>query len=205
MKFFLITCVLSIPFLAGADAPYDRAEIRDQGTLETRVIRDWQPNAKDPDIDQKLIEITVCEWWPGQKVRLPVTLNIPAGTTETENVIVANSPLALKAATPRGVELEMLKTHGVRYTPAWIWGIGQMRALTAAEAESESDFRRKMQNRPREHTGQKALRSRRGLQRCGLFFSHHPKPYVANVCSDAGPLSRHHASSFPCFTSAIPA
>lgn len=153
-----------------ADDYFDVTEVRDQSTLETAVIEDWHPNPKDPAIRQKLIEITVCEWWPGQKVRLPVTLSIPAEATPIENVIVANASLALKPATPRGVELDLLKNHGVgvvligmstidamkpagqlhlgmrehllatdntRYTPAWIWGMSQMRALTAAEAESD--------------------------------------------------------------------
>jgi len=155
---------------AHADDYFDIDAVRDQSTLEASIIQDWQPNAKDPSVHQKLIEITVCEWWPGQKVRLPVTLNVPAGAESISNIIVANSGLALKPATPRGVQLDLLKNHGVgvvligmstidamkpagklhhgmrehllktdntRYTPAWIWGMSQMRALTAAEAEGD--------------------------------------------------------------------
>lgn len=165
----LLLFLFTVPALASE--LFDLDAISDQGSLETRVIHDWKPNAKDPAMQQKLIEITVCEWWPGQKIRLPVTLNIPTAASAIENVIVANSPLALKTATPRGVELEMLKQHGVgvvligmgtidamtpqgelhigmrehllssndvRYTPAWIWGMSQMRALTAAESESKT-------------------------------------------------------------------
>ncbi len=171
MKTFTIALLLLLSLsITRADDYFDTEEVHDPSTLETTVIQDWHPNAKDPAIQQKLIEITVCEWWPGQKVRLPVTLNIPTGATAIENVIVANSSLALKPATPNGVELDLLKNHGVgvvligmstidamkpvgelhlgmrehllatdntRYTPAWIWGMSQMRALTAAEAESQ--------------------------------------------------------------------
>lgn len=69
---------------------YDMAEVRDVSSLETRVIEDWHPWQKDPGIRQKLIEITVCEWWPGQKVRLPVTLIAPALGEPCANVIVGN-------------------------------------------------------------------------------------------------------------------
>src|SRR5271156_2642632 len=63
---------------------YDMASVRDPATLETRVIEDWHPWGKDTGIRQKFIEITVCEWWPGQKVRLPVTLLAPdKGNDET--------------------------------------------------------------------------------------------------------------------------
>ena len=148
---------------------YDMATVRDASTLETRVIEDWHPWQKDPGIRQKLIEITVCEWWPGQKVRLPVTLIAPTVGEPCANVIVGNTGMILKSAAPAGSMLRLLKENGVglalismttidameplgqldvgmkahflqskdaRFTPAWIWGLSDMRALTAAMAES---------------------------------------------------------------------
>ena len=149
---------------------YDMAEVRDASTLETRVVEDWHPWLKDASVRQKLIEITVCEWWPGQKVRLPVTLVAPAAGGSCRNVIVGNTGAELKAAAPGGAMLRLLKENGVglvligmtsidamepigkldtgmkahflkskdaRFTPAWIWGLSDMRALTAALAEKE--------------------------------------------------------------------
>jgi len=149
---------------------YDMASVRDTSTLETRVIEDWHPWAKDPAIRQKLIEINIGEWWPGQKVRLPVTLIAPATGGPCKNVIVGNAGLELKAASPAGAMLRLVKENGVglaligmntidvmeplgkldvgmkehflkskdaRYTPAWIWGLSDMRALTAAIAEKD--------------------------------------------------------------------
>lgn len=146
---------------------FDMAAVRDTSTLETKVVADWHLNPKDAGIRQKLFEITVCEWWPGMKVRLPVTLLAPA-TGVCTNVIIENSGLQLKPAAASGAKLRLLKEHGVglvfigmvpidamepvgklhtmmeerfiqtkdtRYTPAWIWGISDMRALTAAIAE----------------------------------------------------------------------
>jgi hypothetical protein len=145
------------------------ASIRDTSTLETKVIEDWHPNPKDASIRQKLVEITVCEWWPGMKVRMPVTMLAPANGVCT-NVLIENTGLQLKPAAANGAKLRLLKEHGVglvfigcvpidtmepagklhlmmeerfiqtkdtRYTPAWIWGISDMRALTTAMAEKD--------------------------------------------------------------------
>ncbi|HEY3899415.1 MAG TPA: PhoPQ-activated protein PqaA family protein [Chthoniobacter sp.] len=149
---------------------YDMKEARDPSTLETRVIEDWHPWGKDTGIRQKLIEITVCEWWPGQKVRLPVTLLAPASGEPCHNLIIGNSGNQLKAVSPAGAMLRLLKENGVglaligmttidamepagkldvgmkehflktkdaRFTPAWIWGMSDIRALTAAAAEKD--------------------------------------------------------------------
>ncbi len=151
-------------------ATFDLAFIHDPATLETRTIQDWMPNEKESSIRQKLIEITVCEWWPGQKVRLPVTLLAPVAGGPCQNVIVSNMGLALKPAIPSGSILKLLREKGVgvvlvgmstidtmepkgelhlgmkkqlletkdaRFTPAWIWGMSDMRALTAAIAEKD--------------------------------------------------------------------
>ncbi|OYW28170.1 MAG: hypothetical protein B7Z47_06035, partial [Chthoniobacter sp. 12-60-6] len=148
---------------------YDMASIRDTATLETKVIEDWHLNPKDAAIRQKLVEVTVCEWWPGMKVRLPVTMLAPA-TGVCTNVLIENTGLQLKPAGATGAKLRLLKENGVglvfigmvpidamepvgklhlmmeehfiqtkdtRYTPAWIWGISDMRALTTAMAEKE--------------------------------------------------------------------
>ncbi|MGB8165999.1 MAG: GDSL-type esterase/lipase family protein [Chthoniobacteraceae bacterium] len=158
------------PRVRVAAGRYDIKEVRDAATLETRVIEDWHPWARDAAVRQKLVEITVCEWWPGQKVRLPVTLLAPATGGPCQNVIVGNAGMDLKAAAPAGAMLRLLKENGVglaligmttvdampplglldvgmkehflktkdaRFTPAWIWGLSDMRALTAAIAEKE--------------------------------------------------------------------
>ncbi|OYW75855.1 MAG: hypothetical protein B7Z37_11410 [Verrucomicrobia bacterium 12-59-8] len=148
---------------------FDMASVRDTTTLETKVIIDWQPHPKDAAIRQKLVEITVCEWWPGMKVRLPVTMLAPASGVCT-NVIIENTGLQLNPAAASGAKQRLLRENGVglvfigmvpidamepvgklhtlmeehfiqtkdtRYTPAWIWGISDMRALTAAIAEKD--------------------------------------------------------------------
>lgn len=167
---FLLTVLVGLPFVLSAEEKplFDLEGIRDTSTLEVEVLQDWQPAAKDKAVRQKLLEITVCEWWPGQKVRLPVTLNAPADRGPCRNVIVANQSLAKRATLPTKGQLDLLKEHGVgviligmstidamepkgelhlgmqeklletkdpRYTVSWIWGMSQMRALTAAMTE----------------------------------------------------------------------
>ncbi|NRB75846.1 MAG: hypothetical protein HRU46_15910, partial [Verrucomicrobiales bacterium] len=43
-------------------------EILNESTLETRTLEDWHPVGATR---QKLIEINVAEWWPGQDYRIP--------------------------------------------------------------------------------------------------------------------------------------
>ena len=173
MRFFYLLLLLLFCEIAQADVvagKYDMKEAREASTLETRVIQDWHPWGKDTGIRQKLIEITVCEWWPGQKVRLPVTLLAPATGGPCRSLIVGNAGVELKAVSPSGAMLRVLKDNGVglaligmttidamppvgqldvgmkehvlktkdaRYTPAWIWGLSDIRALTAAAAEKD--------------------------------------------------------------------
>ena len=148
---------------------YDMTSVRDVSTLETRVIEDWKPLAKDPTLRGKVVEITVCEWWPGQKVRLPVAMVAPVGKVCT-HLVIENMGLQPKVPALAGAKLRLLKEHGVglvfigmvpitdmepvgklhllmeehfmqtkdgRYTPAWIWGLSDMRALTAAINEKD--------------------------------------------------------------------
>lgn len=162
----------AVSALAAIKPPaFDVAAIRDPATLETRVIQDWAPAKNDAAVRQKLVEITVCEWWPGQRVRLPVTFNVPAAGGPCRQVIIANMGVAPRPALPTGAMLRLLKEHGVgvvmigmspieamppegqlhlgmqrqllatkdaRFTPAWIWGMSDMRALTAAIAERDA-------------------------------------------------------------------
>ncbi len=165
--------ILFVPLAAAQIKPaaFDFAQILDENTLETTVLQDWHPAPKLPDVKLKLIEITVCEWWPGQKVRLPVTLCAPASGAPCTHVIVANMGLSPKASAPTGAMLTLLRDHRVgvvlagmgtidmmqpvgqlhlgmkeqllktkdaRYTAAWIWGLSDMRALTAAVAEKSA-------------------------------------------------------------------
>jgi len=164
---FLLTFSL---FGSVEDDLFDLDAIRDGSTLEVEILSDWQLSKQDASIRQKLIEVTVCEWWSGQKVRIPVTLNVPASGPPCRSVLLMNMGLNPRVATPNAVARTLLKEHGVgvvlvgmgtieamepvgelhlgmrqqllntkdvRYSAGWIWGMSQMRGLTAAIAESD--------------------------------------------------------------------
>lgn len=102
------TCLtfLTISIANGSAPLFDRQAVRDPSTLEIKVLQDWKP-AKDPAILQKLIEITLCEWWPGQKVRLTLTLNAPANGQPCQNIVIANQPLGRRATAPTRGQLTL--------------------------------------------------------------------------------------------------
>ena len=77
MQFFPEFVSSVIDFNANKDAEnplFDTAEILDESTLETKILEDWHPVGATR---QKLIEINVAEWWPGQDYRIPVRLIVP--------------------------------------------------------------------------------------------------------------------------------
>jgi hypothetical protein len=59
---------------ATVDTVFSTEEILDESTLETKTLQDWHPVGATR---QKLIEINVAEWWPGQGYRIPVRLIVP--------------------------------------------------------------------------------------------------------------------------------
>lgn len=152
------------------EALFDLEAIRDTSTLDIEVLQDWEVVVGEPSLKQKLIKITVCDWWEGQPVRIPVTLNAPVDALPCENILVINMGIASKPGVLRGVPLALLKDQGVgvimvgmgridenepagelflgmhrhlldtkdvRYSATWIWGMSQMRGLTAAFTEPE--------------------------------------------------------------------
>lgn len=94
---------------------FDLSSIRNVSNLEIKVLEDWQPHPTMPDIQQKLVEITMVEWWRGQKVRLPVTLNVPSDPSKlpVKHVLVANMGLTPRVSTPKGASLQLLRENGV--------------------------------------------------------------------------------------------
>lgn len=138
---------LAVAWLAGnlraevVTGRYDMAAIRDGPTLETRVIEDWHPWGKATGIRQKFIEVTVCEWWPGQRVRLPVTLLAPEKGGPRKNVIVNNAGVPFPdKAEPQKNELWWSVNRHPDYTFAMEydeWKSVPMRRTGPAKFEAE--------------------------------------------------------------------
>ncbi len=60
--------------IASSGSIFNTKEILDETTLDTKVLQDWHSVGATR---QKLIEINVAEWWPGQDYRIPVRLIVP--------------------------------------------------------------------------------------------------------------------------------
>ena len=81
----LLAAVLLAAVLASAspgaqagDPPlFDPVEFLDESTLDVVVLDDWHVDTVNGTTRQKLIEINVAEWWPGQDFRMPVRLIVP--------------------------------------------------------------------------------------------------------------------------------
>jgi len=91
--------------LNAAEKPlFNTAEILDESTLAPKTLQDWHPVGATR---QKLVEINVAEWWPGQDYRIPVRLIVPlegkakgfhiTGTKETESLNDDINPNAFDA------------------------------------------------------------------------------------------------------------
>jgi len=79
---------------------YNMAAVGDTSALETCAIEDWHPWGKGTGIRQKCVEITVCEWWPGQKERLPGTLLAPESGGPCKNLIISVHQHIAAGSTP---------------------------------------------------------------------------------------------------------
>jgi hypothetical protein len=84
---------LSLLFqVARAQEPlFDLESIRNPGTLDVEVIQDWHVDTVNGSTRQKLIEITVVEWWEGAVVRAPVRIIVPLEGTATGFAITGGS------------------------------------------------------------------------------------------------------------------
>jgi hypothetical protein len=62
---------------ATAEPIFNTEEILDESTLDIKVLQDWHVDKMTGSTRQKLIEINVAEWWPGQDYRIPVRMIVP--------------------------------------------------------------------------------------------------------------------------------
>lgn len=76
--FALAYCLLnSAEATETTDPIFDTKEIRDESTLEIKTLQDWHVDEVTGSTRQKLIEINVAQWWPGQDYRIPVRMIVP--------------------------------------------------------------------------------------------------------------------------------
>ncbi len=69
-----LTITLATTLCAAEKPLFNTEEILDESSLDIEILQDWHPVG---DTRQKLIEINVAEWWPGQDYRIPVRMIVP--------------------------------------------------------------------------------------------------------------------------------
>ena len=116
-----LLAALTLAFAATVNAAepplFNTEEILDESTLEPKILQDWH---RVGATRQKLIEINVADWWPGQDYRIPVRLIVPLeGKAKGFNITGANPYEELmKDAQPTDFQAKLLaggvgivKTH----------------------------------------------------------------------------------------------
>jgi len=99
---------------------FNTKEILDESTLDIKILQDWHVDKVTGSTRQKLIEINVAEWWPGQDYRIPVRMIVPLeGKAKGFSITGANPyETLMKDAQPTDFQAKLLangvgivKTH----------------------------------------------------------------------------------------------
>ena len=85
-------------------------EILDESTLDIKILQDWHVDEVTGTTRQKLIEINVAEWWPGQDYRIPVRMIVPLkGKAKGFRITGANPyEVLMKDSGPTDFEAKLL-------------------------------------------------------------------------------------------------
>lgn len=92
-------------------------------------MRDWAPATGIPKIREKVITINLCDWWPGQPVRVPVALFAPSSRGLCRDLLVSGMGLDARPSLPGGAMLRLLKQDGVGVVLVGIGPIDQMQPV----------------------------------------------------------------------------
>lgn len=122
----VLTLCLTKPFYAAEKPLFDTEEILDESTLDIKILQDWHPVGATR---QKLIEINVAEWWPGQDYRIPVRMIVPLeGKAKGFSITGANGNLEalMKDTQPTDFQAKLLEG-----------GVGIVKTLVRASRQLE--------------------------------------------------------------------
>ena len=87
-----LTLAFATTLHAAEKSLFNSEEILDESTLEIKILQDWHVDEVTGTTRQKLIEINVAEWWPGQDYRIPVRMIVPLeGKPKGFSITGANS------------------------------------------------------------------------------------------------------------------
>jgi len=115
---------------------FNMEEILDQSTLDTKILKDWHVDEVTGTTRQKLIEINVAEWWPGQDYRIPVRMIVPLkGKARGFHITGANSAEFLsKDIKPNDFDAKLL-ANGVGIVKTVVKPLAQIPGKQGLERE----------------------------------------------------------------------
>ena len=126
---------------------FDMAAIRDASTLDVRVLKDWHPVDGRVPTRQKLIDIHVGELWPGQELRMPVRMTVPADSKARGfHLTGSHTPDSLKRDTRLNPTDQTLIRGGVGMVETVVQDLGRS-GLQELGRRSEERFLRTLDPR----------------------------------------------------------
>ncbi|MCP4310147.1 MAG: T9SS type A sorting domain-containing protein [Bacteroidetes bacterium] len=120
---------------------FNTEEILDESTLDIEILEDWHVDEVTGSTRQKLIEINVAEWWPGQDYRIPVRMIVPLeGKATGFSITGANSyETLMKDSQPTDIQAELL-AGGVGIVKTHVKRIALIPGKEGLEQEMERMF-----------------------------------------------------------------
>ena len=111
-------------------------EILDESTLDIKTLEDWHTDKPTGSTRQKLIEIKVAEWWPGQDYRIPVRMIVPLeGKAKGFHITGGNPYEALvKDSKPNAFQAKLL-ANGVGIVKTVVKSLNQIPGKQGLEQE----------------------------------------------------------------------
>lgn len=111
-------------------------EILEESTLDIKILQDWHVDTITGTTRQKLIEINVAEWWPGQDYRVLVRMIVPLKSKAKGFHIItgANRPeMLMNDSKPDDFQAKLLSN-----------GVGIVKTIVAAPAAIPGEPGQKM-------------------------------------------------------------
>ena len=139
----LATFTVSVAFAADSEKDsgmncdmFNIEEILDESTLDIKTLEDWHVDEVTGSTRQKLIEIKVAEWWPGQEYRIPVRMIVPLeGKAKGFHITGGNPYEALmKDSKPNAFQAKLL-ANGVGIVKTVVKSLNQIPGKQGLEQE----------------------------------------------------------------------
>ena len=127
---------------------FSSEEILDESTLEAQVIEDWHTGTQGGTTRQKLVEIKVAEWWPGNDYRIPVRMIVPLeGKAKGFHITGSHSAESVsKESRPNAFEARLL-ANGVGLVKTVVKPLNQIPGKRGLEQEMMRKFMKDFDSR----------------------------------------------------------